>query len=491
MGRLVGRLWVGFTISLISFISFSSQIFIIWPWYGRTLSVPLLKLLVPFNILVGMVFWNYIWTVRTDPGTVPKAWKPDLRSSEGFEVKKLTGAPRYCRTCERYKPPRSHHCRQCKKCVLRMDHHCPWVNNCVGHFNYGHFIRFLFFVDVACSYHFVMISMRAWHAANASGFWQGPSTHELVFLILNYAACTPVLLLVGGFSLYHFYCLASNQTTIEGWEKDKVARLVRRGRIHDVKFPYHLGIRKNIRAVLGESVWLWCWPQRMRGSGLSFLVADGADPETQFVWPPKDPDAYKDKSRNLANATALQERLQSSPWTYGNGDVNPALRMRGASDHPPYHPSYRPEGHSTLPTDPVTAPDRQFDHEYDSVSTSSSPSRASSEYDVDMSAERDVRMRRGSEGWEVRPMTNEEIVQRYAQSRGLETGVEAETELDQDEGEGEGGEDEDEPLGRANLTEGDSNIPNPKPKYNTYIPEDPDSSEDEALGVHIGTYKNE
>ncbi|CAE6476095.1 unnamed protein product [Rhizoctonia solani] len=566
MGRLVGRLWVGFTLSLISFISFSSQIFIIWPWYGRTLSVSLLKLLVPFNILVGMVFWNYIWTVRTDPGTVPKAWKPDLRSSEGFEVKKLTGAPRYCRTCERYKPPRSHHCRQCKKCVLRMDHHCPWVNNCVGHFNYGHFIRFLFFVDVACSYHFAMISMRAWHAANASGFWQGPSTRELVFLILNYAACTPVLLLVGGFSLYHFYCLASNQTTIEGWEKDKVARLVRRGKIHDVKFPYHLGARKNIRAVLGESAWLWCWPQRMRGSGLSFLVADGAgkweefhrdrsrvgdhsgsrhrangwsstdadvdesgtsggrggsrprsieggdmvslisylqyrictkaqaysptllDPQTQFVWPPKDPNAYKDKDRNQANATALQERLQGSPWTYGNGDVNPALRMRGASDRPPYHPSYRSEGHSTPPTDPVNAPDRQFDHEYDSVSTSSSPSRASSEYDVDMSADRDVRMRRGSEGWEVRPMTNEEIVQRYAQSRGLETraGVEVEATLDQEDGG-----DEDEPLDRVGLVEGDSDAPNPKPKYNTYVPEDPDSSEDEALGVHIGTYTNE
>ncbi|KAJ1302776.1 hypothetical protein OPQ81_003084 [Rhizoctonia solani] len=476
MGRLVGRLWVGFTLSLISFISYSSQIFIIWPWYGRTLSIPLLKLLVPFNILVGMVFWNYIWTVRTDPGTVPKSWKPDLRSAEGYEVKKLTGAPRYCRTCERYKPPRSHHCRQCKKCVLRMDHHCPWVNNCVGHFNYGHFIRFLFFVDVACSYHFAMISMRAWHAMNASGLWQGPSTGELVFLILNYAACTPVLLLVGGFSIYHFYCLASNQTTIEGWEKDKVATLVRRGKIHDIKFPYHLGTWKNIRAVLGERVWLWCWPQRMRGSGLSFPVADGTDPETQFIWPPKDPNVYKDRGIS----TALQERLQGSPWTYGNEGFNPALRMRGANNHPPYHPSYQPGG-PTKSTDP----DRQFDHEYDSVSTSSSPSRASSEYDVDMSAERNVRMRRGSEGWEVRTLTNEEIVRRYAQSRGLEARTGVEVELNQDDSA-----DEDEPLGRASL-EGDSVIADPQPKYNVYVPEDPDSSEDEALGAHIGTYTNE
>ncbi|QRW22306.1 DHHC palmitoyltransferase [Rhizoctonia solani] len=481
-----------------------------------------------------MVFWNYIWTVRTDPGTVPKGWKPDLRSTEGYEVKKLTGAPRYCRTCERYKPPRSHHCRQCKKCVLRMDHHCPWVNNCVGHFNYGHFIRFLFYVDVACSYHFAMISMRAWYAMNASGFWQGPSTSELVFMILNYAACTPVLLLVGGFSLYHFYCLASNQTTIEGWEKDKVATLVRKGKIREVKFPYHLGAGRNIRAILGEQVWLWCWPQRMRGSGVSFPVADGTvaraiaimggqaltpmsmrvgpmedatdlvcallikkiwcnavgwrrnsleNPETQFEWPPKDPNVYKD--RNIASATALQKRLQGSPWTYGNEGFNPALRMRVANNHPPYHPSYQAEGPSDESIHPEIDAGRQFDHEYDSVSTSSSPSRASSEYDVDMSADRDVRMRRGSEGWEVRPMTNEEIVQRYARSRGLETITRPEPEPDEDEPEDEG-----EPLDHNSVGEG-TGVPVSPPKYNVYVPEDPDSSEDEALGAHIGTYTNE
>ncbi|CAE7190122.1 unnamed protein product [Rhizoctonia solani] len=481
MGRLIGRIWVGFTLSLISFISYSSQIFIIWPWYGRTLSIPLLKLLVPFNILVGMVFWNYIWTVRTDPGTVPKSWKPDLRSLEGCEVKKLTGAPRYCRTCERYKPPRSHHCRQCKKCVLRMDHHCPWVNNCVGHFNYGHFIRFLFFVDVACSYHFVMISMRAWHAMNASGFWFF-CWSEVLGKLFNMPYLINLTSLVTP-SLYHFYCLASNQTTIEGWEKDKVATLVRRGKIRDVKFPYHLGIGKNIRAVLGERAWLWCWPQPVRGSGLSFPVADGTDPETQFTWPPKDPNTNLQKDRSRAAATALQERLQGSPWTYGNDSFNPTLRTRGTNNHPPYHPSYQPEGPDSLPIDP----DKQFDHEYDSVSTSSSPSRASSGYDIDTSAGRDVRMRRGSEGWEVRPLTNEEIVQRYAQSRGLETGTRSDMELDQDEGEGEGKDEE-------RLDHESAGVPiiaEPKPKYNLYVPEDSDSSEDEALGAHVGTYANE
>lgn len=49
MGRITGRLFVAFTLLLICFISYSSQIFVIWPWYGRVLSVELITLLLPFK----------------------------------------------------------------------------------------------------------------------------------------------------------------------------------------------------------------------------------------------------------------------------------------------------------------------------------------------------------------------------------------------------------------------------------------------------------
>lgn len=49
MGRLLGRIFVFLVVCLISFIAFSIQIWVIWPWYGNTLSVELIALLGPFK----------------------------------------------------------------------------------------------------------------------------------------------------------------------------------------------------------------------------------------------------------------------------------------------------------------------------------------------------------------------------------------------------------------------------------------------------------
>ncbi|KAF8585118.1 zf-DHHC-domain-containing protein [Ramaria rubella] len=278
--RLFGRIWVTCTTLLIAFIAYSVQIFVIYPWYGSEISIDLLKLLGPFNALIGLLYWNYFMTVVTDPGRVPNAWKPE---GDDYEVKKLTGGPRFCRTCDSFKPPRAHHCRQCGRCVLRMDHHCPWVNNCVGHFNYAHFIRFLVYVDISCTYHLWMLTARALSAYDtARGYWIEPSSTELVFIILNYVFCVPVILAVGAFSGYHIYCLLTNTTTIEGWEKDKVATLIRRGKIREIKFPYNLGIKENAYSVLGPSPLYWPFPIKETSTGLKFRIANGEGKWIEF-----------------------------------------------------------------------------------------------------------------------------------------------------------------------------------------------------------------
>lgn len=136
----LARLWVTLTLLLISFLGFSSQLFIVLPSYSRGLSDPeCVKLLVVFNALLGGLYGNYWLTVRTDPGRVPRGWvrcsfflsslfSPSLIFEEGrvihgqrrtaddglqlqepdwklmetgeAEVKKQSGGPRFCRTCK-------------------------------------------------------------------------------------------------------------------------------------------------------------------------------------------------------------------------------------------------------------------------------------------------------------------------------------------------------------------------------------------------------
>ncbi|TYJ58112.1 hypothetical protein B9479_001208 [Cryptococcus floricola] len=232
-----------------------------------------------------------------------------------------------------------------------------------------------------------------------------PSLSDVLFLVFNFAACIPVWLCVGMFSIYHLYLASGNSTTIEGWEKDKVATLIRRGKIKEVKYPYNIGMYKNLKSVLGPQPLLWLWPQNMRGDGLSFPVnPEAGDPDCQYFWPPQDPSRYPNPPPRPSTA---------SPFTYGDG-FNPnlrpsnALRSRAARDHE----------HSLDPNDPnhtfeegegEEAYSSGEDRDNDSIRTSSSPEPYLSDYDEYNEGplapgERMTRVRRGSEGWEVMPV---------------------------------------------------------------------------------------
>ncbi|EJU02573.1 zf-DHHC-domain-containing protein [Dacryopinax primogenitus] len=514
MAGVLGRVLVVVTCFLIAFIAYSSQLFVFYPWYGYTVSVDFIWAMLPFNILVGLIWWNYYLVVWTDPGRIPDGWVPQTGEGQSFEVKQGNGKLRYCRTCKVYKPPRSHHCRECNACTLRMDHHCPWVNNCVGHKNYASFMRFLFFVDLACTYHMTLF-MRMF----------SPTTSQVVWAALNFATCVPVLLAVGLFSLYHFYLLATNTTTIEAWEKDKVAMLVRRGRIEKIKFPYNLGMLQNLRYVLGPNPLFWCWPTlSVQGDGLSYPVEAGTgewnahsgkerssplaasppashpypypnpppanshgysnglrnpvagnggvalhenghdayarswgrggdddagdtidmlmpfsvEEHVPFIWPPKDPSSYYEP-----------RPMPESPWTYGSG-VNPhlepsntRLRARAANKRNKAankRTKRQPDAFTTFlksldneepnSTSPISSEDDSDPKENHGLVRARRAARngdqiTDEDADVDAYDTRTGRpkTRRGSEGWEVKPLTpwaREEIVRKYAARRGLE-----------------------------------------------------------------------
>ncbi|TIA68864.1 hypothetical protein E3P91_03883 [Wallemia ichthyophaga] len=251
----LGRLWISLVTALISFLSFSFQLY--GTYYRR-------RDVVVVNILSFFIFYNYFRCTTTDPGGVPVDYEP-LRDTQ--DTLENPATPRYCRSCHVYKPPRAHHCSKSGRCVLRMDHYCPWMNNCIGFYNYGHFIRFLVGVNVGCVFLLYVLSNRVLYPTPV------PDNAETALIVANYIACLLTLIVVGSFSLYQFYALCTNTTTIESWEKDKVANLARRGRIRDIKYPYQLSVYENICAVLGNRPWLWLVPQRMHGNGLAYPTA--------------------------------------------------------------------------------------------------------------------------------------------------------------------------------------------------------------------------
>lgn len=70
---------------LIATIAYSSQLFILLPameWWSPTAA----KLLIPFNLLVLMVYYNYYLACTTDPGKVPNGWVNTIDSSIALSI---------------------------------------------------------------------------------------------------------------------------------------------------------------------------------------------------------------------------------------------------------------------------------------------------------------------------------------------------------------------------------------------------------------------
>ncbi|KAI9473577.1 MAG: DHHC palmitoyltransferase-domain-containing protein, partial [Benjaminiella poitrasii] len=284
---------VAFVTILITYLQSTTNFYILGPALGGWFSTRSLKILAPMNILLISIYVNYYLACTTSPGSVPEEWEPPqsvLEDNRALPVGIL--GPRFCKKCERYKPPRAHHCKHCGKCVLRMDHHCPWIGNCVGFGNYSHFIRFVFSAIGCCTYGGYLLLWRLQRIVDAwNNRWlvQQPSTQEIGIVILNLVMIGMVILLVGVLAVYHTFCLFQGQTTIEGWERTKTRRMIRRRKIERVEFPFDVGFYKNICSVLGNNPLLWFWPQPTPGDGIHYAVKPNTDPMIIYSWPPRDP----------------------------------------------------------------------------------------------------------------------------------------------------------------------------------------------------------
>ncbi|SMY24446.1 unnamed protein product [Zymoseptoria tritici ST99CH_1A5] len=267
-----------------------------------------------FDGLVACLLICYWRTCFTDPGKIPKDWHEKTQDSaygpQKDQSKVAAGQPnRWCRRCEAYKPPRSHHCKTCKRCIQKMDHHCVWTSNCISHITIPHFVRFLFYAVVSMTFleYFLYLRVSILWSQKSLPSYLGPSVYRLAHLFVLCAVNSLILFALTLLLGRTIWSLSVNTWTIEGWEIERHHTLLRRARvlggylegpdgvkvqIQHQEFPWDVGICRNICQGMGSGNPLaWFWPFASSpsvASGLSFEHNEIDDPSKP--WPPPDPD---------------------------------------------------------------------------------------------------------------------------------------------------------------------------------------------------------
>ncbi|KAK8231323.1 DHHC palmitoyltransferase-domain-containing protein, partial [Phyllosticta paracitricarpa] len=110
-----------------------------------------------FIFMSGVTYMRLIQVIYTDPGLLPlgiSRAKPEDQPNDDMKadmfIVAADGLPRWCKTCETFKPDRTHHCSDLGRCVRRMDHFCPWVGGIVSETTTKFFVQFLLYVMLLC-----------------------------------------------------------------------------------------------------------------------------------------------------------------------------------------------------------------------------------------------------------------------------------------------------------------------------------------------------
>mmetsp|Transcript_73954 Transcript_73954/g.173629 ORF Transcript_73954/g.173629 Transcript_73954/m.173629 type:complete len:236 (+) Transcript_73954:44-751(+) len=214
--------------------------------------------------------------VATRPGQVPDSYEATLNQSERSELLQEQQAAgktrhgRWCKKCNRAKPPRTHHCSVCNRCILRMDHHCPWVAGCVGFFNYRYFFLFLVYLWSGC----VFVGITTAPLFFTTG-------HRYVFarnveIVFEFVLTVSVTVAVGFLMFWHVYLACTAQTTLEFYANRSNESSIGLCDLW-VRTEWDLGWRLNLKHTLAvrgkEDNMLWWFLPTLRppiGDGTSF-----------------------------------------------------------------------------------------------------------------------------------------------------------------------------------------------------------------------------
>lgn len=107
------------TVSLVNYVTVA---FVVDPWMGA-LSARGLALLLPFELLILLIYTAYVRAATTDPGSVTRNTAQASDAAVPSNDPDFLWKPprRFCSKCSAIKPPRAHHCSTCNRCINRMD----------------------------------------------------------------------------------------------------------------------------------------------------------------------------------------------------------------------------------------------------------------------------------------------------------------------------------------------------------------------------------
>ncbi|KAG5519996.1 hypothetical protein PMAC_001072 [Pneumocystis sp. 'macacae'] len=253
----------------------------VYIWIVCIQTVPIFfSIILIFFVIIGFGFccWCYTATSFTFPGS-PQNNNGYIHIApynySAFISVKQNGSPRFCNKCEALKPDRTHHCSICNRCVLKMDHHCPWFSNCIGFANYKHFFLFLIYISIYSFYLFISSLIILYKFVI---IFDGTSKKISVNWILLLVISGVFAITLGGFTIWHFFLVFRNLTTIEALKQTHYItnRLNYNNTFEskiDIGNAFDLGWKKNWNQVMGSNKILWFLPiSKHLGTGESYPI---------------------------------------------------------------------------------------------------------------------------------------------------------------------------------------------------------------------------
>ncbi|ROV94194.1 hypothetical protein VSDG_05728 [Cytospora chrysosperma] len=199
-------------------------------WYDISPAVPLI-----FAYLAFLCVSSFLHASTSDPGILPRNLHQNpppgddedplrlappstdwtlIKSAESSTAA-MEVPTKYCKTCQIWRPPRTHHCRMCDNCVETADHHCVWLNNCVGRRNYRYFFTFVSTATVLALYLVAASLAQILVYKNREGvtFSQAINHDAVPFAMVFYGFIG--FIYPAALTGYHMFLMARGETTRE------------------------------------------------------------------------------------------------------------------------------------------------------------------------------------------------------------------------------------------------------------------------------------